>query len=554
MSKKFEQFVEKRLIGELRVRNKRLMIPHVGLIILSVLLLFKTHQTHPLTLVPYLTIIISLLIRIFISGTNDHTLLKDRRYFYWFLFFVAMTGFSWSWMFWQVEAIHGFFAVETLYCLGVIITLMAGGVTAFAASLTVAAIFFISVSILPVAFFLTDTNHVSLILGSLYLINLIYQYYHTTISRRYLIESIVSEARALEQKDALQEFIDAIPGIVGFVDREATYVMLNNYLDGAVKNKILGTKVGATLPNNPLSKLILDFLASDEKHIVKEMYAEDLTGENWYMVNLKKVSSPLDGILAVVLPINDLVKAKNDLRIQEARSQYASKLASLGELSAGIAHEVNNPLTIIEGAANLMKIILKDTPEDVATLDMTATKIIDTSQRIAKIVRSLRTLSTDAEEEPFKNVAFESIIEPIIEISKGKLDGAGIKLRVIKAESEVALFGNEIQLSQVIMNLIANSIDAVQGLEEKWIEIHYQPNFEWCDILVIDSGDGIPPELHNRLMEPFYTTKEPHQGTGLGLSISKNIIEIHHGSLSILRDTKNTTFRVRLPRMNPWGY
>ncbi|WPU63443.1 sensor histidine kinase [Peredibacter starrii] len=554
MGHKLKEFVEKRLIGELRVRNKRLMVPHVALIILSVLLLFKTHQTHPLTFVPYVIIIFSLLMRIYISSKKELALRKDKFYYCAFLFFVATTGLSWSWMFWQVEAIHGFFAVESLYCLGVIITLMAGGVTAFAASLTVAAVFFTSVSVLPVAFFFTDTNHASLILGSLYLINLIYQFYHTTISRRYLIESIVSEARALEQKDALQEFIDAIPGIVGFVDRNATYVMLNNFLDGTVKNKILGTKVGTTLPNNPLSKLILDFLKSEEKHIVKEMYAEDLTGENWYMVNLKKVSSPLDGILAVVLPINDLVKAKNDLRIQEARSQYASRLASLGELSAGIAHEVNNPLTIIEGAANLMKIIIKDTPEDVASLDLAANKVIDTSQRIAKIIKSLRTLSTDAEEEPFKNVSFDSIIEPIIEISKGKLDSAGIKLRVIKSESDVALFGNEIQLSQVIMNLIANSIDAVQELNERWIEIHYQPNFEWCDILVVDSGNGIPPELHARLMEPFYTTKEAHQGTGLGLSISKNIIEIHHGTLSVMKDSKNTTFRVRLPRMNPWGY
>ncbi|WP_408096506.1 sensor histidine kinase [Peredibacter sp. HCB2-198] len=553
MSRQFEQFTEKRLIGELRVRNKRLMVPHAGLLVLTVLLLFKTHQTHPLTIVPYFTIVLSLLARVYICKKNDLSLIINKSLYYSFLFFVAMTGISWSWMFWQVERIHGFFAVESLYCLGVIITLMAGGVTAFAACLTAASVFFISISVLPLIFFFTDSNQVSLILGALYLINSIYQYYHTTISRRYLVDSILSEARALQQKDALQQFIDAIPGIVGFVDRDATYVMLNNYLDGAVKNKILGTKVGATLPNNPLSKLILDFLKSDEKHIVKEIFAEDLTGENWYMVNLKKVSSPLEGILAVVLPINDLVKAKNDLRIQEARSQYASKLASLGELSAGIAHEVNNPLTIIEGAASLMKIIIKDTPEDVASLDMAATKIIDTSQRIAKIIKSLRTLSANAEEEPFKNVSFNSVIEPIIEISKGKLDSAGIRLSVFKAESDVALFGNEIQLSQVIMNLVANSIDAVQVLEEKWIEIHYQPNFEWCDILVIDSGKGIPGELHSKLMEPFYTTKEPHQGTGLGLSISKNIVDIHHGTISIVKDAKNTTFRVRLPRMAPWG-
>lgn len=552
MNKSLSDHIKLKLMDELRLRSKRLLIPHLALLILTFLLLFKTHQKYYLTLMPYLVISFSLLFRVLLMRKYKKVFHQNKFVFGLFLFLVASTGFGWTWFFWQIESIQGFFAMETLYCIGVILTLMSGGVTAFAPSLVSAGVFFVSVSVIPIFFFFTDKHESSFVMGALYVINVLYQAYHTTISHRYLRESIISEAKALQQKETLQEFIDAIPGNVGVVDKDGTYVMLNNYLGGAVNKTILGTKVGTTLPNNPLSKLILTFLAGDENHIVKEMYAEDLTGENWYMVNLKKISSPVDGLVAVVLPINDLVKAKNDLRIQVARSQYASRLSSLGELSAGIAHEVNNPLTIIEGAANLIKMILKESPGDVKALDMATTKVLETSQRIAKIIKSLRTLSADAEEEPFKNVSFHSIIEPIIEISKAKLDSAGIKLTVFRGESDVALFGNEIQLSQVIMNLIANSIDAIQDLDEKWIEIHYTPNFEWCDILVVDSGFGIPNEIHHRLMEPFYTTKEPQQGTGLGLSISKNIVEIHHGTLNVLKDSKHTTFRIRLPRMNLW--
>lgn len=550
MNKSLTEHIQKKLADELRLRNKRLLYPHLAMLILTFLLLFKTHQDHWQTVLPYVVIIFSLIFRLILMRKFNDVIHQNKVIFRLFLFLVATTGLGWGWFFWQMQTIYGFIAMETLCCIGVIITLMSGGVTAFAPSLIAAGVFFVSVSIVPIVFFFTDHKESSAVMGALYVINLFYQAYHCRISHRYLKESIINEAKALQQKETLQEFIDAIPGIVGVVDDEGTYVMLNNFLDGSVKKVILGTKVGATLPNNPLSKLILSFLAGDENHLMKEMYAEDLTGENWYMVNLKKISTPVKGLVAVILPINDLVKTKNELRIQEARSQYASRLSSLGELSAGIAHEVNNPLTIIEGAANLMKMLLKETPIDVKSLDMAASKVINTSQRIGKIIKSLRTLSSDAEEEPFKNVSFNSIIEPIIEISKAKLELAGIKLTIFRGASDVALFGNEIQLSQVIMNLIANSMDAIQDLDEKWIEIHYTANFEWCDILVVDSGFGIPNEIHHRLMEPFYTTKEPHQGTGLGLSISKNIVEIHHGSLMVLKDAKHTTFRIRLPRMN----
>lgn len=552
MSNNLDHFVEKKLFAELCIRSKRLLIPHVTLIVLSCILLAKIHQSHTLSMLPYGIILLSLLVRILILGDDELFFLKRGRRFFLFLAMVMVTGFGWSWLFWMIAQLHGLHAVETLYCLGAIIILMAGGTTAFAASVPAAVALFVSLSSAPVIYLFSLGDNSSFILGGLIIMSAFYQTYLTTISARYLKESIRSELKALKKKDALQEFIDAIPGIVGFIDNEANYVMMNEYMGGVVKNKIIGTKVGETLPNNPLSKLILEFLKSDQKHIVKEVFADDLIGENWYMVNLTKISSPMDGVLAVVLPINDLVKAKNDLRIQKARAQYASKLASLGELSAGIAHEVNNPLTIIEGSAHLMKMILQESPEDVSSLDKAATKIIDTSQRIGKIIKSLRTLSADAEDEPFRNISFHSIVEPILEISKAKLESAGIKLTVIKHGSDVALFGNEIQLSQVIMNLVANSIDAIQHLEEKWIQIQYVPNYEWCDILVIDSGSGIPTEFHHRLMEPFYTTKESQQGTGLGLSISKNIVEIHNGTLSVLKDAKNTTFRVRLPRMTLW--
>ena len=544
--------VEIKLLEELRHRNSRLFWQHVGLVVVIMLFNHKLHYTHPGSIYPYVITLSCLILRNAIMKWFFYEY-STKRYFLRsiYLLLVTFTGLGWGLLFQEVDAFYGLLTVESLLCLGVLNVLMSGGITAFSSSVLIAAFFMGGMAILPIYTILInhpEMNPLSLLIFGTFLFHV----YHTRIAQKFLKGMFLTEAEAIKQKDILQEYIDAMPGIVAVIDKDGTYVMINNYLNGMIKHKILGTKVGATLPNNPVSNLIIEFMKSSLTEQVKEVHAQDLAGENWYMVNLKKISSPQEGIIAAILPINDLVKAKNDLKIQEARSQYAAKLASLGEFSAGIAHEVNNPLTIIEGAAKNLQDVLLENPKDTKTLNLMAGKISDTTKRINKIIKSLKMLSADAVDEPFLNVSFMSIVEPVLEITKIKILSSGIKLSIHEAEEDVALFGNEIQLSQVILNLASNSIDAVQESQEKWIKILYQPTFEWSDILIIDSGPGISKEIQHYIMDPFYTTKSSVQGTGLGLSISKNIVEKHCGTLTLLPDEKNTTFRIRLPRMTPW--
>jgi len=337
------------------------------------------------------------------------------------------------------------------------------------------------------------------------------------------------------------------------VNNEGKHIMVNNYKDGYYKNHLNQKVLGEAFPESILSKTLHTFLVGNKKEELIEINLNELGVDDWYMVNLKRIESPESGIIAVVLPINELIKVKNDLKIQEARAMYASKLASVGEVSAGIAHEVNNPLTVIEGSASLINVLIKDDPIDRQAVLKVTDKIINTSQRIARITRGLRMLSKDAEIEPFTNISFFSILEPCLDITKPKFRANNISLKVINQESDVALFGNEIQLGQVMMNLVSNAVDAVIGTEgPRWIEIQYKPSFDWLDIYVTDSGPGVNVEISDRIMDPFVTTKESDQGTGLGLSISKKIVELHNGTLVFLEDTKHTTFRVRFPRMTAW--
>lgn len=300
-------------------------------------------------------------------------------------------------------------------------------------------------------------------------------------------------------------------------------------------------------------------LAFTDTHELSYLLAILMMGNLFYNIYHAHVSHNLMKRLFVaeqfaVQQFNELIKAKSDLKIQEARSQYTAKLVSLGEFSAGIAHEVNNPLTIIEGSVALMKMILEDAIPDRQGLLRVANKISDTTNRIAKIIKGLRTLSGNAEDEPFTNVSFQSIVEPSLEISRPKLQTHNIRISVHAPNELVDLFGNEVQLSQVMMNLVSNAIDAVKECEgERWIEIHYKALDEWIEIFVVDSGEGVQEENVEKIMEPFFTTKVSHQGTGLGLSISKTIVENHEGTLTLMKETPHTTFRMRFPRMNTWS-
>lgn len=545
--------IEQRLMNEMTKRNYSLLIPNILFLVCVIFLLKPIFQEEVVLTVPYFMISSSVLLRVLLMSMS-YTRAKKIQAYSWFLYygFIVVNGLGWGILFWFVETYFGLYTLESLFCIGSIITLISCGVFSFTSSYKAACLYLVSLSIMPVYVLIFNKDPSTYLLAILFIIYNFFHIRHLILSNTSLQESMNKEIQAVQEYQQMQVFIDAFPGLVVVVDMEETYIIVNNYREGFYRERVLHKKVNSYLPDSELTQLILAFLHGTETEGVHEVKSGEPGVDRWFVVNLKKISSPKTGLIAAIAPIDELVKAKNDLKIHEARSQYAAKLASLGEMAAGIAHEVNNPLTIIEGAANLMKIILKDNPEDTVSLEKSANKIMDTTQRIGRIIKSLRMLSGDAEEEPYTNFTFSEIVEPSLEISAPKIEAFGIRLTVDKGSESVELFGNEIQLSQVILNLVSNAIDAVKDEPVKWINISFQPTNEWIDILVSDSGAGVPDDIKSKIMDPFFTTKEVTHGTGLGLSISKNIVDFHNGELSLLEDSKHTTFRLRLPRMNPW--
>jgi two-component system NtrC family sensor kinase len=250
--------------------------------------------------------------------------------------------------------------------------------------------------------------------------------------------------------------------------------------------------------------------------------------------------------LAMALIIN---RKKNDLlKKQDVMIFHASKMASLGEMASGIAHEINNPLSIIQANSTLLLERMETEVVAPETIIKTLTKIDSTCGRISKIINGLRTMSRNADQDSFKLVPIEKLKEELLSLIEQKLNKGNIKLIISSPKNNFHINCSETQILQVLINIVNNAHDAIIKNENKWINIDFEKiNNKIFKCTVTDSGPGIPKNIATKLMQPFFTTKEVGQGTGLGLSISHKIIENHNGSFYLNEKSPNTQFIFEIP-------
>ncbi len=253
----------------------------------------------------------------------------------------------------------------------------------------------------------------------------------------------------------------------------------------------------------------------------------------------------------VEMRTKDLIHLNQELETQRARNQYADKMASLGEMAAGIAHEINNPLAVIAGRTFLMKKLSKAGAVKNSDFEEAADMIEKTVMRIAKIIQALRFFSRDGAQDEMVPVEATRLFEETIELCRQRFVESKTELRIQPIPKHLPVFCRGPQISQVILNLLNNAFDAVQNNPEKWVSLEVFDDKNELKILVTDSGKGIPAELQEKIMQPFFTTKPIGKGTGLGLSVSRGIIASHGGSLEINPESPNTQFVLRLPKPQP---
>lgn len=234
-----------------------------------------------------------------------------------------------------------------------------------------------------------------------------------------------------------------------------------------------------------------------------------------------------------------------ELDEQRAKNVSASRMVSLGEISAGIAHEINNPLTVIEGTVSIAKRqILQNKPAVDVLLSLD--KVMAMSHRISRIIRGLRSFARDGGEDPFYVVSIDRMFQDLQDLCAMKLKNNGVDLTVNFNPKDLTVFCREVQISQVLINLINNAVDAISEQNEKWVKLDAEQNGQKTIIRVTDSGTGIPIAIRQKIMQPFFTTKEVGKGTGLGLSISLGIIRDHGGEFFYNEEAANTQFVIIL--------
>ncbi|MDJ0788581.1 MAG: ATP-binding protein [Myxococcota bacterium] len=293
------------------------------------------------------------------------------------------------------------------------------------------------------------------------------------------------------------------------------------------------------------------------------------------LLSLRELNRTLES--RVVERTAELSEALDELRETQQQMVHQEKMASLGQLVAGVAHEINNPLNFIHGNLSLLR-------EYVDTLTRTLTRygevaagkepelatireeldvdfVLDDLQslfagceegvsRTTTIVKDLRTFSRLESGRPTE-VDLSAVIDATLNLLRGKLTG----IEVEREEEDVPLIeGLEGQLDQVLLNLVANAADAVgdRGTIRIRLRAEGKGAREGVVLEIEDDGCGIAPEARERIFEPFFTTKEVGQGTGLGLAISYGVVARHGGEIGVESEPgRGTCFRIRLPRVFP---
>jgi PAS domain S-box-containing protein len=269
--------------------------------------------------------------------------------------------------------------------------------------------------------------------------------------------------------------------------------------------------------------------------------------KKWLMARSIPMLEPTGSVIwdGIIIEITRDVEMREELDKERSRAVHNAKLASLGEMSAGIAHEINNPLAVISGNLALLKKLRSDEFKFSAKIDA----IEKASARISKIVTGLRKFSRTTEGSEHKLESLSNIIEEALLLTEAKCKRHSTPITV-SAPTNLWLHCDSVEIEQVLVNLINNAVDAVKNLPQRWIKLRAFSMDDQIVVQVEDSGPGISLEAEEKIFRPFYTTKPVGAGTGLGLSISKGILDQHKADFSVNREFANTCFEIRFPASN----
>lgn len=424
--------------------------------------------------------------------------------------------------------------------------------------------------------------------------------YSCTVCRP-LTERAIAAREVRQAREQLRAVLDAVPGFVSWIDAEGRYLGVNRHLAASYNmppEAFVGKELGF-LKNSPeFVDFVRAFLQSNQLYESQVVKASVRGNHRYYIIAAQKYDERRatvvvgvditdrkrseealqDSEARLIEKTEQLEEALRERQRAEARLIQSEKMYALGQMVAGMAHEINNPINFIYGNLSyadnyvrdllgLMQLYREQLPELTPTLqaeiesidlDFIASdlpKIVDSmkmgAERILKLVMSLRNFSR-LDEAEFKRANLQDGLDSALAILNHRIQG---KIEIVKEYRLLPpIYCYPAQLNQVWMNLLCNAIDAVSDpalQEERTPRITVTTEVLEKDrilVKIIDNGRGIPAKIREKIFDPFFTTKVVGRGTGLGLSICYQVIETHGGRLDFISESdRGTEFLVELP-------
>lgn len=346
-----------------------------------------------------------------------------------------------------------------------------------------------------------------------------------------------SVAHMKSEYERLKVIIDLIPNTISWVNSDMTYFGVNRALAdtcNVTPDDFVGKTIGFHTKERFFYEFVTELFRSKSDTIYRELEARISGVDHTYLVTGTKLEDKEKAVV-IGVDITELTKLKDHV-------SFTQKLANLGEMFAGIIHDINNPLMMIE--ANIKRAKKKINDDEVNEL---LTKVEMSSQKISKIVKGIKVyIRQDGTAEPHVKENLGKIVDDALVICENKLKENMVAVTFDPKINQMEVSCHFTQIFQVFVNLISNAIDAISGLQEKSIEITAKDLGDRIQVRFIDSGNGIPKEIQEKMFNAFFTTKDRGVGSGLGLSLCRKILEAHGGSLTIDDSAPRTTFVVEL--------
>jgi PAS domain S-box-containing protein len=362
-----------------------------------------------------------------------------------------------------------------------------------------------------------------------------------------------------QEETIFRNLLEAAPDAMVVVDAHGRIIFANacaETLFGYAREKILGQTVEMLVPSR--------FRASHSGHRNAftaasrvrpmgagiQLYAQRSDGTEFPVdISLSPLTTE-EGmlVLAAIRDVSQRVAMQAQLDASRMQVVSSARLSALGMMAGSIAHEINNPLGIIHAYASNLLERAGDDGLPASDIKKVCSRIVETTERIASIVRGLRHIAREGSADPFAPASVGGIVQRALELCRERFRTHSISLISPEVDASLRVCCREVQIVQILLNLLQNAFDAISDIDgDRWVAVKAGLEGQNISFSVIDSGPGIASEVRERIMEPFFTTKPVGKGTGLGLSISRSIAQDHGGDLRYEEREGHTCFSLTLP-------